>query len=251
MLTEQTRPQPVNAPEMPAQASHSLRTIAEQVADSCGSMIVDGRYRAGERLIEQQIASQFGVSRGPVREALRILQTRRLIDIVPRKGAYVRPISLDSIADLFNVRVALSCLAARTMAERPAGSYLDTLRRRISELDGHARDPDTDPLIFARTLTRAVHTMARGSGNQLVVQMMMELNEQTLWTTIWKSPLDYGTVAIRRRRADQMATVLRLIEARRADEAERSLRAVLEESRDAALDTLRTQTPHSIADTGS
>lgn len=205
-------------------------------------MIVDGRFAAGQRMIEQQVAEQFGVSRGPVREAFRILQKRRLIDITPRKGAYVLPISLDSIADLFNVRIALSCLAARTMCERPADDvFLGRLRERVQELDGLAEAADADPLAFAYAATRAVHAIARGSGNQLVIQMMTELNEQTLWTTIWKTPLDYVTVQSRRLRADQMKTVLQNIEARQGNAAELNLRLALEESRDAALRTLRAQ----------
>lgn len=205
-------------------------------------MIVDGRFAAGQRMIEQQVAEQFGVSRGPVREAFRILQKRRLIDITPRKGAYVLPISLDSIADLFNVRIALSCLAARTMCERPADDvFLGRLRERVQELDGLAEAIDADPLAFAYAATRAVHAIARGSGNQLVIQMMTELNEQTLWTTIWKTPLDYVTVQSRRLRADQMKTVLQNIEARQGNAAELNLRLALEESRDAALRTLGVQ----------
>jgi DNA-binding GntR family transcriptional regulator len=220
------------------------RTISEQIADACGMMIVDGSYKAGQRMIEQQVAEQFGVSRGPVREAFRILQKRRLIDITPRKGAHVLPISLESIADLFNVRIALACLAARTMSERPAGnSFLDRLRERVEELDALADAGDTDPLAFAYAATRAVHAIARGSGNQLVIQMMSELNEQTIWTTIWKTPLDYVTAEARRLRANQIKAVMQNIQAGQGNAAELNLRLALEESRDAALVTLRGQVP--------
>ena len=102
--------------------SFAPRTIPEQVAEELGAEIVAGRRKAGERLFELELAQCFGSSRGPVREAIRILERRRLIDLLPRRGAYVRPLSLKSIADLFNVRTALSMLAVKTMATSPIES---------------------------------------------------------------------------------------------------------------------------------
>ena len=102
--------------------SFAPRTIPEQVAEELGAEIIAGRRKAGERLVELDLAQDFGVSRGPIREAIRILERRRLVELLPRRGAYVRPLSLKSIADLFNVRTALSTLAVRTMATSPIES---------------------------------------------------------------------------------------------------------------------------------
>jgi DNA-binding transcriptional regulator YhcF (GntR family) len=129
------------------------RTLPEQVAEELGAEIVAGRRKPGERLIELELAQCFGVSRGPIREAIRILERRRLVEFNPRRGAYVRPLSLRSVADLFDVRMALSLLAVRTMATRPVESYIDTFARRCAELD--AMVDDGDPIAFARVTTRA------------------------------------------------------------------------------------------------
>lgn len=220
------------------------RTISEQIADACGQMILDGKLKAGQKVVEQSLAEQFSVSRGPVREALRILQSRRLVDIVPRKGAHVLPISLGTIEDLFNTRIALACLAARTVAERSeSNKFLELIRDKVAVADRLSHDDAVDPLDFAFAANRAVHMITLGSGNQLVVQIMEELTAQTVWTTIWKTPLDYVTRETRRNRAEQLKAVLKNIEMGQGDAAELNLRLALEESRDTALKTLEGRFP--------
>ncbi len=214
----------------------SPRTIPEQLAEELGADIVAGRRKAGERLIELDLAQNFGVSRGPVREALRILERRRMVDLLPRRGAYVRPLSLKSIADLFNVRLALSLMAVRTMATAPVESYVETLARRCAELNDMIET--ADPIAFARVTTRAVRTIAHGSGNDLLLELSTDLANQTVWTTIWKTPLDYLTPEVRREAADLMSQTLAAIRERDPDSAVRSLRRLLENDRDRALTAL-------------
>jgi DNA-binding GntR family transcriptional regulator len=219
-----------------ADGRFSPRTIPEQLAEELGADIVAGRRKAGERLIELDLAQNFGVSRGPVREALRILERRRMVDLLPRRGAYVRPLSLKSIADLFNVRLALSLLAARTMATAPVESYVETLARRCTELNDMVETGD--PIAFARVTTRAVRTIAHGSGNELLLELSIDLANQTVWGTIWKTPLDYLTQEMRREAADLMIATLEAIRRRDADAAVDNLRLLLENDRDRALAVL-------------
>jgi len=81
-------------------------SLPEQLAATLGKDIIAGRYATGERLIETNVATLFSVSRGPVRDAFLLLERRRFITIEPRRGAYVRPITLTSIAGIFNVQHA-------------------------------------------------------------------------------------------------------------------------------------------------
>lgn len=212
------------------------RTLPDQVAEELGAEIVSGRRKAGERLVELDLARDFGVSRGPIREAIRILERRRLVDVRPRRGAYIRPLSLKSVADLFNVRTALSMLAVRTMATSPIESYIETLARRCDEMRSMVEI--NDPIAFARITTRAVKTIARGSGNDLLVELLTDLANQTVWATIWKSPLDYQTRDIRRTSADSMASTLKSIRQRKPNAAVASLSDLLETDRDRALAAL-------------
>jgi DNA-binding GntR family transcriptional regulator len=187
-------------------------------------------------LVELDLARDFGVSRGPIREAIRILERRRLVELRPRRGAYIKPLSLKSVADLFNVRTALSMLAVRTMATSPIESYVETLARRCDELNELISIDD--PMGFARTTTRAVKTIARGSGNDLLVELLTDLANHTVWTTIWKTPLDYQTREIRQTSSGLMAATLKAIRQRRPNAAESHLRQLLEADRDRALTTL-------------
>jgi DNA-binding GntR family transcriptional regulator len=212
------------------------RTLPDQVAEELGAEIVSGRRKAGDRLVELDLARDFGVSRGPIREAIRILERRRLVDVRPRRGAYIRPLSLKSVADLFNVRAALSMLAVRTMATSPVESFVDTLERRCDELK--AMVEVDDPVAFAYITTRAVKTIARGSGNELLVELLTDLANQTVWETIWKTPLDYQTRDIRRMSADLMGATLRAIRQRKPNAAVTHLGQLLEGDRDRALATL-------------
>src|SRR5215470_12769857 len=82
----------------------AVRTLPEQIADEIGASIAGGELAGGERLLEEAIAKRFGVSRGPVREALRILVQRGLAVLYPRRGAFVVEVSLDALVDLFNTR---------------------------------------------------------------------------------------------------------------------------------------------------
>lgn len=219
-----------------SEGSFAPRTIPEQIAEEIGVAIIDGRLKVGERLIEADVAAQFGTSRGPVREAIRILERRRLVDMKPRKGAYVRAFSLTSIADLFNVRLALSLLAVRSFAAAPISSFVETLSRRVGEM--HAAVENGDPVAFAKITTRAVRTIARGSGNVLLIDLMKDLADQTVWTTIWKSPLDYQTSSIRSAATRAMGRVLAAIRNRDPEMAVKELEGLLEGDRNRALAAL-------------
>jgi DNA-binding GntR family transcriptional regulator len=227
---------PAGGPAIAGERRFAPRTLPDQVAEELGAEIVAGRRKAGERLVELDLARDFGVSRGPIREAIRLLERRRLVEVRPRRGAYVKPLSLKSVADLFNVRTALSTLAVRTMATSPVESYVETLARRSEELT--VLIEVDEPFTFALTTTRAVKTIARGSGNELLVELLTDLANQTVWTTIWKTPLDYQTRELRRLAAGLMASTLKAIRQRKPNAAASHLVELLEGDRDRALATL-------------
>ncbi|MGB3389701.1 MAG: GntR family transcriptional regulator [Pseudaminobacter sp.] len=75
--------------------------------------IFQGQYAPGQRLIEADLTREFGVSRGPLREALHRLAADKLLEIVPNRGAIVRRLSMREMLELFSIRIALECLAVR------------------------------------------------------------------------------------------------------------------------------------------
>lgn len=87
-----------------------------QIADALRDEIERNALASGERLVEMQLARRFGVSQGPVREALRLLEGDGLVEYRPRRGAYVRTVSAADIAEVYSLRVAIEGLAARRVA---------------------------------------------------------------------------------------------------------------------------------------
>ncbi len=103
---------------MTAQPSRIPGPRSEALVDAVREAILTGRYAPGTRLVEENLAAAFGVSRIPLREALRRLEAEGLVLISPNRGATVRPLSPKDVVDLYEVRIALEALALRRAAER-------------------------------------------------------------------------------------------------------------------------------------
>lgn len=101
----------------PPNAARSGETVSH-IAALLKERILDGRIAPGQRLISSDLVEEFGVSRGPVREAFRQLEAERLIDLEPHKGATVRRLTVNEVKDLYQIRVALEGFAARLAAEK-------------------------------------------------------------------------------------------------------------------------------------
>lgn len=107
--------------------------LRDQVVAELRSRIVDGFYPPGQRLTEDRLAADFGVSRNPVREALRVIEADGLVTITPRRGAVVATPDLEAVADLFAVRSSLEPLAARLAAERATAQDVVDLRSLLAD----------------------------------------------------------------------------------------------------------------------
>lgn len=95
-------------------------TLVEQVVDAIVSEIVDGQLPANARLIQDELARAYGVSRQPVQQALLLLRDRGLVREAPGRGLIVSPLDIDFVRNLYEIRAMLEGLAARRAAERGA-----------------------------------------------------------------------------------------------------------------------------------
>ncbi|MDO4540604.1 MAG: GntR family transcriptional regulator [Syntrophomonadaceae bacterium] len=103
------------------------------VLEALREAIKEGLLQPGERLMEIQLADELGVSRTPIREALRKLELEGFIVMVPRKGAYVSDITIKDIADIFEIRMSLEALAAGLAAERITDEEIESMERALVE----------------------------------------------------------------------------------------------------------------------
>ena len=165
---EERRLQPVNL--------ESYKPLRELVLDAIREAIINGTLKPRERLMEIQLAEELGVSRTPVREALRKLELEGFIVMVPRKGAYVADISFKDIADVFEIRAALEALAAGLAAERITDEELEEMERLVAEKAEAIANQDMEKLIKVDTMFH--EAIYKASRNQRLTSIISNLREQ-------------------------------------------------------------------------
>lgn len=154
-------------------------TVPEQIAAQVGDRILDARLPPGARIGEQELADEFQVSRGPVREAIRILEREGLATILARRGAVVTELSADELREIFEIRAALfDAVARRVAAERPP-ELLAVLRSGLLRLEALADGPN-DGDAYAETTYRLLIITARFCANQRLQRLLAALSLQTL-----------------------------------------------------------------------
>jgi DNA-binding GntR family transcriptional regulator len=108
-------------------------SVQERLAGELRRLIISGKFEPGERVSEHTLAESFGVSRTPVREALKQLQVEGLVDIVPRVGTFVARPSAREIAELFALKEILEGLAARLVAQARPQQVLERLTDNLAQ----------------------------------------------------------------------------------------------------------------------
>lgn len=153
----------------------TYKPLREMVFESLREAIIQGRLKPGERLMEIQLAEEMGVSRTPVREAIRKLELEGFVVMVPRKGAYVAGISVKDIVDVFEVRAALEGLAAGLAAERITEEELEELERALVKTY-EVSSYDLEALV--ETDTKFHELIYRASRNERLAQIITNLADQ-------------------------------------------------------------------------
>lgn len=154
----------------------NYKPLREVVFETLREAIIGGILKPGERMMEVQLAEELGVSRTPVREAIRKLELEGFVVMIPRKGAYVAGISLKDIADVFEIRSSLESLAAALAAERITEGELEELERILVRKAEVIVENDLEELIKVDTLFHA--TLYKASRNEKLVQIINNLGEQ-------------------------------------------------------------------------
>jgi DNA-binding GntR family transcriptional regulator len=143
----------------------------EQVAQIVRQWILTGRYQAGQRLSEVDIANTLHISRSPVREGLRKLVNEGLVDQQPGRGVFVAGFALHEVGELLELREAFDVTGARLAATRATAAQLDEMARYV--------DPsrDTDETSVAETFDFHV-LILRASGNTRLAERGAEVHRQ-------------------------------------------------------------------------
>lgn len=117
-------------------------TLSEQIANHLGDKITRLELRPGERIVETKVAEELGVSQSPVREALRILEKRKLVKLVARHGTFVSEITEDFIESMFDIFQELVGLATRKTVMNATDRDVENIVALFSEIENHYKARD-------------------------------------------------------------------------------------------------------------
>ena len=201
------------------------RRASDRAYDLLLEMILDLRIPPGTVLNEQQLATEIGLGRMPVREAVARLAGDRFITVMPRRGTVVTALSLDGVLDMFEAREAIECGVAYIAARRASDDDLATLRRLINAAE-QAREEAA-----AETFLRDDHEihqflvhMIRNSLLQDAADRLLQHNLR-FWRSYWAThPAKLSSML-------SHVDLLEALEARDPEAAERAMRQHIVASR--------------------
>lgn len=154
----------------------NYQPLREVVADALRDAIREGILEPGERLMEITIAEELGVSRTPVREAIRKLELEGFVIMMPRRGTYVAELSIRDVNEVFEIRTSLEQLASKLAAERITNEELETLQRLLVEIGGYIEDNNIEKIV--ETDMRFHDLLYEASRNSRLVGVINNLREQ-------------------------------------------------------------------------
>ena len=158
-------------PNLPQLKNTSIR---EQTLDALREAILNGELKPGQTLIEMDLARQLGVSRAPIREALRILNSEALVETVPYHGTTVRRLSRADIEEIYSMRVLLETFAIERIVQAGKTDELGGLREIVAQMVIGGRDKDIRRLNW---LDRDFHdALIAMSGHRLLAAMWQNVS---------------------------------------------------------------------------
>lgn len=154
------------------------RPLREIVYEELKMQILKGEITPGTRMMEVEMAEEMGVSRTPIREAIRKLEKEGLVTIEPRRGAYASKISTKDMIEILEVRQNMEGLAAYFAAQRMQDEDKEKLQVLAQEYEAAVEARDTAEMI--KIDTKFHHTIVEGCDNKILMQIMEQLQELVL-----------------------------------------------------------------------
>ena len=150
--------------------------LRDVVFNTLRQAILTGELKPGERLMEIHLADKLGVSRTPIREAIRKLELEGLVTMIPRKGAEVARITEKSMNDVLEVRRAMDALCAELACERITDEETEQLRQACVAFETAVKTRDVKKIAQADVELHDI--IVKATGNQRLVQLINNLSEQ-------------------------------------------------------------------------
>lgn len=214
-------------------------SLSDQIATQIAEAIISDEYAPGARIHEVAVSERYQVSRGPVREALRILENAGLVTILPRRGAIVTKLTVEEVQDVFEIRAIMVGLAARRLASNCQPDALAQLEQRISELPRLAESDSEDAARAYVAISQELSfLLCAGTGSERLTSIVYSLFHLTLRYT----RLGLSTKARRKESAKTWTALLDAIKAGDTETADRKAQSLVHCSRDMAVRLLTNDT---------
>ena len=209
--------------------------LRDVVFNTLREAILKGELKPGERLMELQLAAKLGVSRTPIREAIRMLEQEGLAVTIPRKGAEVAKMTEKDMEDVLQIRDALDELAASIACEQMTKEQLDTLTETMHEFEESTKSKDLKKIAAADVQFHDI--IYQATGNPKLVNMLNNLREQ-----MYRYRVEY----LKREDAHETLLaehdrIIETIEKRNKEEAMRAVSRHIDNQVAAVIDTIRTK----------
>lgn len=206
--------------------------LVDGATEALREAIVSGRLRPGQRLVQQQLAEQLGISRTPLREALRRLEQQGLVTAVGGRGLAVTELSAEALLDSYDVREVLDGLAARLAATRMSPGELAELRALHRRCQQAVEEWNPEAWLAANT---AFHRRIQNSAHSPALERAMPVGRMS-------GQLLFPGVFLHQERARtalaEHAAVLEALRARDGEAAEAAARAHVRRVRDALAEQI-------------
>ncbi|PHR68999.1 MAG: GntR family transcriptional regulator [Arcobacter sp.] len=152
--------------------------IAQYIRNQLEDQIINNMIEAGTKLDESKLAAQFEVSRTPIREALRQLESSQLITIIPKKGAFVSEISIQKIIETFEVMAELESLCAKLAARRISDEEILELKEALKQCEIAYKNDDLDQYFLENGKFHAI--IYQASNNSFLREQTKQLKYRLL-----------------------------------------------------------------------
>ncbi len=158
------------------------QTLREKILETIRDSILRGNLKPGEKVAEPELADRFGISRTPIREAFRQLESEGYLTVIPRKGAVVTALSERDVEEFFAIKSILEGYAARMAAEKLTDKEIERLEAINERLEQLAREGDVKT--FFRVHGEFHELFSKAAGNEklteLIGQLVMKFNRSRM-----------------------------------------------------------------------
>jgi DNA-binding GntR family transcriptional regulator len=165
--------------KLPKPIIFETKTLVDRITEYLTGIIINGDLKPGERLVEQELQKRFNTSRSPIRESIRILSEKGLVVNLPRKGTYVRSISIKDIKNNFPITAHLEALAARLALPNLKSKDIKNMELFLSKMKEAARQNNVED--YVKYHYKFNDTFIMVSENDLLIGLLKNLRYQMAW----------------------------------------------------------------------